>query len=50
MEQNNPKTFISLNQEERADLVKQIGDLIKKHGISADVKTVQEVVCNLQGD
>lgn len=42
-------SFGAKSAEEQAQMVKQIGDLLTKHGIPADVKTVQEVVCDIKG-
>jgi uncharacterized protein YaaR (DUF327 family) len=43
-------SFGSKTAEEQQALIKNIGDLLVKHGIPADVKTVKEVVCNLKGN
>lgn len=44
------KKFSDLSSDERGALIKNIGELLNKHGLSADVKSVREVVCDMKAD
>jgi len=41
--------FSDMSAEEQNAIITKIGDLLVKHKIPADVKTIQEVVCNVKG-